>query len=762
MLPSKHDFIPRKYLLRKRQAEITAHEFNKQYLRHLEPESAAIFKLIPDTYLRLNADGMILDYKPGNTANQNQFPQITLGRYISDYLPQHLQAQFQQAIAKSLKIPSTVNFIDQISLVNSSSSYECRLMCLHSQQIILLIREQPQSLTTQFFQETLKFQNILENANHVIFTLTNDGKISCVSPNWNDILGHESSEVIGQDLISFVHTDDLSILQEYFRKIVNLSQNQASIEYRVQHKNGNWRWQTSNISAMKDADGNVVYYAGIAHDITARKLTEQALQEKVKLANFRDEVDAFLAESSTVEEIMQGCSKAIVKHLNAAFARIWILNKQENILELQVSSGMYTHTDGPHKRVPVGQFKIGLIAAEGKPHLTNSVQTDPRVGDKEWAKREGMIAFAGYPLIVEGEILGVIGMFARQALSESTFEALRIAAHEIAIGIKRKQTEAALRQSEAQFRAIAFQSRIAAQTAEEKAQQLEAALLELQQTQVQLIHSEKMSSLGQLVAGIAHEINNPVNFIYGNINHAREYVMDLLELVKMYQQHYFPPEPEIHEQIQSIDLDFLRQDLPKILNSMNIGAERIRQIVLSLRNFSRLDEDGMKSVDIHEGIDSTLLLLQNRLKAKPGSIEIQVIKEYGNLPHLLCHAGQINQVFMNLLVNAIDALEEEIQKREQRREDENDCVFIPQILISSELTTDHQVIIRISDNGPGMTEQVRDRLFDPFFTTKPVGKGTGMGLSISYQIVVSKHQGKLECISAPGKGAAFVITLPLQ
>jgi signal transduction histidine kinase len=182
-----------------------------------------------------------------------------------------------------------------------------------------------------------------------------------------------------------------------------------------------------------------------------------------------------------------------------------------------------------------------------------------------------------------------------------------------------------------------------------KAQQLEAALLELQQAQVQLIHSEKMSSLGQLVAGIAHEINNPVNFIYGNINHAREYVRDLLHLVELYQQHYCPPVPEIHEQIYAIDLDFLSQDLLKVLDSMNVGAERIRQIVLSLRNFSRLDEDGMKPVDIHEGIDSTLLLLQNRLKAKAESSEIQIIKEYGNLPKVVCHGGQMNQVFMNLL-----------------------------------------------------------------------------------------------------------------
>ncbi|MHC5755535.1 MAG: sensor histidine kinase, partial [Nostoc sp.] len=293
------------------------------------------------------------------------------------------------------------------------------------------------------------------------------------------------------------------------------------------------------------------------------------------------------------------------------------------------------------------------------------------------------------------------------------------------------------------------------------------------------------------VAGIAHEINNPVNFIYGNISHAREYTKDLLHLVELYQQSYCPPTPEIDRQINTIDLDFLKQDLPKILESMKMGAERIRQIVLSLRNFSRLDEDGIKAVDIHEGMDSTLLLLQNRLKAKPGHPEIQVIRDYGNLPPVVCHAGQMNQVFMNLLTNAIDALEESyaaerrsrsvskscayvnshtlrkgeafmslVNNTEQRTNDQGEMTF-PQIRIRSLIQEDH-VIIRIADNGSGMSEEVRKRLFDPFFTTKPVGKGTGMGLSISYQIIVQKHGGNIQCISAPEEGAEFVVMIPLK
>ncbi|MBD2387939.1 GAF domain-containing protein [Cylindrospermum sp. FACHB-282] len=297
------------------------------------------------------------------------------------------------------------------------------------------------------------------------------------------------------------------------------------------------------------------------------------------------------------------------------------------------------------------------------------------------------------------------------------------------------------------------QSRTAAQIAQEKAKQLEAALQELSSTQAQLIQTEKMSSLGHLVAGVAHEINNPVNFIYGNISHASEYISDLLHLIKLYQRHYLPV-PEVEKQIKAIDLDFLSEDLPKILESMNIGAERIRQIVLSLRNFSRLDEAGMKPVDIHEGLDNTLLLLQNRLKAKVGCSEIKVSKEYGNLPAVNCYAAQLNQVFMNLLVNAIDALEESFVMGKMTEK--------PKIRIRTLIENGDRLIISIADNGHGMSPQVQSRLFDPFFTTKPVGKGTGIGLSISYQIVVEKHKGQLQCFSAPGEGAEFVVTIPLS
>jgi len=293
---------------------------------------------------------------------------------------------------------------------------------------------------------------------------------------------------------------------------------------------------------------------------------------------------------------------------------------------------------------------------------------------------------------------------------------------------------------------------------EERTIELKNALTALQRSQSQVIQSEKMSSLGQLVAGIAHEINNPVNFIHGNLIHAVEYIENLLEFVQLCQQKYPNPELEIQNLAEDIDLEFLQEDLPKILSSMQVGTGRIREIVLSLRNFSRMDEAEIKPVNIHEGIDSTLMILQHRLKARSERPEIKVIKDYGNLPLVECYAGQLNQVFMNIFTNAIEAMEEgNLGKTYQEIE-----AHLNQIRIHTFVIDSQWVQIAIADNGPGMPQHIQEKIFNPFFTTKAVGKGTGMGMSISYQIITEKHGGKLDCFSTPGQGTEFMIKLPLK
>lgn len=313
-----------------------------------------------------------------------------------------------------------------------------------------------------------------------------------------------------------------------------------------------------------------------------------------------------------------------------------------------------------------------------------------------------------------------------------------------------KLAEIALRASEAELR--------------EKTDQLQSLVIQLQKTQTQLVQTEKMSSLGQMVAGIAHEINNPVSFIHGNITYAQQYTDDLLKLMHIVQEHQEKLPSAVQEAAQEIDVDFLTVDLPKLMRSMKVGAERIQQIVISLRNFSRLDESAIKSVDLHEGIDSTLMLVQHRLKASQDHPEIIVVREYSALPLVECYAGQLNQVFMNLLVNAIDALEASYASHTQTTD--KVLSYRPTIWIVTQsndsASISQQITIRIRDNGSGISPEYQKKLFDPFFTTKPIGRGTGLGLAISYQVVVDRHGGKLTFSSQPGEGTEFIITIPVH
>lgn len=363
---------------------------------------------------------------------------------------------------------------------------------------------------------------------------------------------------------------------------------------------------------------------------------------------------------------------------------------------------------------------------------------------RQFLLTKGFTSLLAVPIETHSGRLGVIGCGTNhqtRTWSSDDINMLQAVANQLAIAIDQAE--------------LYQHSRNTARIAEEKAQQLEITLQQLQQTQVQLVQSAKMSSLGQMAAGIAHEINNPVNFIHGNVDHIKEYTEDLLGLVRLYQQDYPEPTVKIETESERIDVDFLLEDFPKILKSIQVGSDRIRDIVLSMRNFSRLDEAEKKPVDIHEGIESTLLILHNRLKPKPNFTGIEVIREYAQLPKIECYAGQLNQVFMNLLSNAVDALEESYANKNEQQ------TIKPQIRICTKLLADNQISISIADNGSGISTHVQEQMFDPFFTTKSVGKGTGLGLSISYQIVVDKHKGTIDCISSPNQGTEFKIAIPI-
>jgi light-regulated signal transduction histidine kinase (bacteriophytochrome) len=340
-------------------------------------------------------------------------------------------------------------------------------------------------------------------------------------------------------------------------------------------------------------------------------------------------------------------------------------------------------------------------------------------------------AFMTFPIFVGQQLWGLLGVYQHSATRQwkpSEIEFVKHIAAQLGVALQHAELLAQTRQ---------------------QAEQLSHTLNDLRQTQVQLFHSEKMSSLGQLVAGIAHEVNNPISFVSGNLVYIQEYIQTLFELIRAYQHHLPTPTPELQQLLEESDFAYLEEDLPKLCASMKMGTTRIQEIVQSLRNFSRVDEADIKSVDLHQGLESTLLILQHRVKSVVGQ-PIELEKHYQELPDVCCHAGQINQVFMNLISNAIDELEVAPDGSQPKR-----------ITISTYLIDTDWVGISIRDTGRGIAEEVQAKLFDPFFTTKPVGKGTGLGLFISYQIV-EKHGGQLVCHSQPGQGTEFIIKLPVR
>ncbi|MBD2510451.1 GAF domain-containing protein [Nostoc muscorum FACHB-395] len=391
----------------------------------------------------------------------------------------------------------------------------------------------------------------------------------------------------------------------------------------------------------------------------------------------------------------------------------------------------------------------GTAAHRGDSVFATDIANDPLWADfRDFALSYNIRACWSSPFTSQtGEVLGTFAISHKFPChpTQHHLEILKTATHIASIATETYRAAAALQKANNELERKVL----------ERTSELRKALLDLQKTQAQLVHSEKMSSLGQMVAGIAHEINNPVSFIAGNLRYANQYINDLLDLIAVFQEQYPQINPTIETKIKSIELEYLCDDLPKLMASMSTGSERITDIVLGLRNFSRLDEAKIKSVDIHEGIDNTLMILNHQLTLPNKLPDIQIVKEYGQLPNISCYANQLNQVFMNIINNAIYALKDNMQFWQSANK-------IPTIQIKTLVVDNERLLISIKDNGPGMKSEIQEQIFNPFFTTKPVGQGTGLGLSISHQIIVEKHQGKLNCISALGKGTEFQIEIPIQ
>ncbi len=524
-------------------------------------------------------------------------------------------------------------------------------------------------------------------------------------------------------------SDDRQLLGWVLDQLVNPEEFLSKVEYLYQHPQQSSRDEillksgkifdrysapVGRYEGLEDCYGRIWYF----RDITEYKQAEAQLKaSQQRLALLIEQTPLAIIEWNTNFEIQTW---------NLAAEKIFGYSTEEML------GNPFDIIIPENARKYVNQVVAALLKQQGGSFSVNeNITKDGKIMVCEWYNN---------PLInPNGEVIGIASMV------------LDIT--------ERQRAKEALLKSQEQLR--------------KQTQELQQALDELQHAQIQLVQSEKMSSLGQLVAGVAHEINNPVNFVYGNLSPANQYIQDLLALLQLYQKYYPQPVREIQDFAEFIELDFLKLDLLQIFNSMKVGADRIRDIVLSLRTFSRLDEAEMKAVDIHEGIDSTLMILQNRFKTNDQSPKIEVIKEYGKLPLVECYAGQLNQVFLNILTNAIDVLEQGVGSGEMGRCGEwGDGEIIkklphsqcstPKIRICTQLLEKNQVIIRIADNGLGIQEDLQKQIFDPFFTTKPIGKGTGMGLAISYQIVTERHSGSLQCISQPGRGAEFVIKIPLK
>lgn len=558
----------------------------------------------------------------------------------------------------------------------------------------------PEVKSQQLEIADLLTKNALDRAPDTVFCITSDGRIDYANEAAVRVLGYSQSELLELTVSDIDPHLPAADWAAHWEEL-KLAGN-LTFESSYKTKEGATLPVEVKVSYLEC--GNREYCCTIARDICDRKAAESALLEaKEQLQAVLDAVPGFVSWVSSDLRYL-----GVNKHLAAAYK-----------LEAETFIGQ----------------KVGFLDTSP---LFNDLVYEFFANNAKTVSKEITVS------IKEATKTYLIVAQKYQKGSTAVFVGLDVT--------ERKQTLLALQESEERLR--------------QQAAKLEQTLLVLRRTQTQLIQTEKMSFLGQLMAGIAHEINNPVSFISGNISHASGYINDTIELLGLYQKHYQNPADEIQDRLEQLDVEFIKKDAIELLRSMKVGSERIRDVVRSLRLFSRPDEAEMKPADIHEGLDSTLLILQNRLQAKGGRPGINLIKEYGNLPKVECYAGQLNQVFMHLLTNAIDALEEGGKNSEKyskiSQERSKSHAPHPQIRIRTEVVGESEVAISISDNGPGMTEEVLACIFDPLFTTKSPGTSTGLGLAISHHLIVEKHGGQIYCFSQPGKGTELIIQIAID
>lgn len=590
--------------------------------------------------------------------------------------------------------------------------------------------------------------------NDVIFVIDTEGRYLKIAPTNPSLLYKPPTEVIGKTLGEIMPPEIADFLLNQIRLTAETKQTN-SLEYSLPIGD-KYLWFAATISPMQSNT-----FLCVARDITDRKQGESWLAAQKQILEM-------IAKSAPLGDTLNALVKIIEQQCQDVMGSILILAPDGKHLVNGAAPSLPESYNAAIEGIAIGPNvgSCGTAIYRKESVIVTDIATDPLWEDyRDFALSFGLRACSSTPIISSNEqLLGTFALYYTEPHTPEKFEFefIELVKNLAGIAIERKQAEESLQKLNEDLENRVFQRTEALRQSDarerERAQQLEQALLELYSTQSQLVQTEKMSSLGELVAGIAHEINNPVNFIHGNIKYVDDYTKQLMELVDLYAEEYPEPNSIILDKIEEMDLDFVSEDLNKIVRSMEVGTKRIRQIVLSLRNFSRLDESEMKPVDLHGGIDSTLLILQHRLKGLNGWPEINVIHEFSNIPLVDCYPSQLNQVFMNIIANAIDAIEERYQKFSVAAAEANPG----RIAIATQVIGENMIAVEISDNGTGMPQTTIDRIFNPFYTTKEVGKGTGLGMSISHSIVVQKHKGKIECFSEIGQGTTFRISIPIS